>query len=340
MSNAKAKCGSIPCDRPGDGDAGSAPKRVGDLEGAAESIRRIHDLLYLDMQDGREFWNPDKPWDAETIERIAEIINSHIPRPTSQRPLDAQEAIVAPGGEGSAEGKGLYLELFHGRADRHQSMEDWGREGPILGPFHYAHTTYADDIKLALCSAAEECELQVVDGLVYYDGAWYGDWSVFVGLNEAAAARLAPFEKDKAVPPEGQGPGDQERTLNSEGTGGDKPTDLQVILTVSGGVADVLYKPPGVSVLLHDYDVEESDEGEPIVGRDFDGLLCCTSRWDAQEEVADREHWPEVKNARQGSYRRGWKCPRCGFLVACSYEDLAESGSPLCPDCDIPLEMQ
>ena len=29
---------------------------------------------------------------------------------------------------------GLYLALFHGRDDRNAQMEDWGFNGPLLGP--------------------------------------------------------------------------------------------------------------------------------------------------------------------------------------------------------------
>ena len=45
------------------------------------AIRRIHDLLYLDMQDGREFYNPEKSWDADTVAAVAEIVAEFIPRP-------------------------------------------------------------------------------------------------------------------------------------------------------------------------------------------------------------------------------------------------------------------
>jgi len=108
---------------------------------------------------------------------------------------------------------------------------------------------------------------------------------------------------------------------------------LQVIVTVSGGVADVVYKPRGVAVTLHDYDVEGSDATDPGITTDSDGQLCCVRDWDPSEEIVGSEHWPAVKKARQGSYYRTWRCSSCGRMVRCTYEQLAESGTPYCPDC-------
>ena len=119
-----------------------------------------------------------------------------------------------------------------------------------------------------------------------------------------------------------------------------KPPCLQVIITVSGGVADVLCKPPGIAVAIYDYDVEGSDEGDPGVSKDPDHQLCCVRTWEPSDEVAGCQHWPIIRKAREGSYSRSWKCPQCGSKAHCSYEDLAESGSPICPDCDIEMEMQ
>ena len=45
------------------------------------ALQRIHDLLYLDLKDGREVYDPDKCWDSETMSAIAEIVAEHIPRP-------------------------------------------------------------------------------------------------------------------------------------------------------------------------------------------------------------------------------------------------------------------
>lgn len=73
----------------------------------------------------------------------------------------------------------LYIRLFHGRSRLRQQMDDWGRDGPVFGPYDYVHTTYGSNLRLG--KADQECdELLIVHRkLVYYDGMYYGDWSVF-----------------------------------------------------------------------------------------------------------------------------------------------------------------
>jgi len=73
---------------------------------------------------------------------------------------------------------GVYLYLFHGRKSPEEQLEDWGDRGPVLGPFPFVHTTYCADIK---CGYEGE-ELQIVGELVYYDGVYYGDWSVISAI--------------------------------------------------------------------------------------------------------------------------------------------------------------
>lgn len=97
---------------------------------------------------------------------------------------------------------GMYLRLFHGRNSPDEQLDDWGFEGPEIGPLQYAHTTYASDVKLEfldvedhdkfflreVCgynrnteevSFSEFAELDIAHGMVVYDGKYYGDWSVF-----------------------------------------------------------------------------------------------------------------------------------------------------------------
>ena len=48
-------------------------------------IRQIHDLLYLDMQDGQQVYDESKQWDSDTMSMIAEIIGEYIPGPRQTR---------------------------------------------------------------------------------------------------------------------------------------------------------------------------------------------------------------------------------------------------------------
>jgi len=75
-----------------------------------------------------------------------------------------------------------YFELLHGRkllgkddnGNRFwEHLDDWGADGPILGPFDFVHSTYGSRLQLG-----NDAELQIVDDLVYYDGIGYGDFSV------------------------------------------------------------------------------------------------------------------------------------------------------------------
>ena len=118
-----------------------------------------------------------------------------------------------------------------------------------------------------------------------------------------------------------------------------KPPSLQVIVTISGGVGDVLFKSQGVALALYDYDVEGSDQNEPGISRDPDGQLCCIREWEPSEETAGSENWPIIRKARQASYCRAWKCPDCGRTVEHSYEALAEVGTPICTECDSEMEL-
>ncbi|WOF44313.1 hypothetical protein KNJ79_05120 [Sphingopyxis indica] len=101
---------------------------------------------------------------------------------------------------------GVYLHLFHGRNAPDEQLDDWGFDGPTIGPLEYVHVTYMCDIKIAAhLDVIEEFfpekfaemkswaggrelsdvhptdhHLPVVDGLVEHDGKFYGDFSVFV----------------------------------------------------------------------------------------------------------------------------------------------------------------
>lgn len=90
----------------------------------------------------------------------------------------------------------VYLHLFHGRIHPNEPLDDWGLDGPVLGPLDFVHVTYCSDLKF---DQGELPELKFVDDLVYYDGMYYADWSVFSNLEEGMRPEL-PTEEKAAVP--------------------------------------------------------------------------------------------------------------------------------------------
>lgn len=96
----------------------------------------------------------------------------------------------------------LYIQLFHGRDHLEEEMDDFGYEGPLLGPFRYVHITYLGDVKFAMrraeflsafpATAAEwlsagcsnmqadwiDHHLTITNDLIAYDGKYYGDFSI------------------------------------------------------------------------------------------------------------------------------------------------------------------
>lgn len=73
----------------------------------------------------------------------------------------------------------MYMKLFHGRRYRDTVMEDWGEAGPVFGPLDFVHTTYGDNIKVRV-SGGNVIMFDLHSDMLFYDGMFYGDWSVFV----------------------------------------------------------------------------------------------------------------------------------------------------------------
>ena len=92
-----------------------------------------------------------------------------------------------------------YLKLFLGRQWPEVRMEDEARPGPIFGPFPSFYGITGRELRFD----NDKAVLTLVDNLVYYDGMFYPDWSVFcVPPDEADRRRLTTFDPDKAVVPE------------------------------------------------------------------------------------------------------------------------------------------
>lgn len=85
---------------------------------------------------------------------------------------------------------GMYLGLFHGRKKVNEVMQDWGFDGPCLGPLNYFHTTYASTIQIEFENPVDahrftgsytlQCELQLNGDMLRYEGNYFGDWTVYM----------------------------------------------------------------------------------------------------------------------------------------------------------------
>jgi hypothetical protein len=82
----------------------------------------------------------------------------------------------------------LTLRLFHGRQHPDEVMNDWGLDGPLLGPFAAVTFTYGS---LVVHTATHErFEFAWYDDLLVYDGRFYGDAEVLE--DEAATDGFDP----------------------------------------------------------------------------------------------------------------------------------------------------
>ena len=78
----------------------------------------------------------------------------------------------------------LYLFMYHGRKTPDQEMNDWGENGPHIGPLTYCSVTCCQAIALGFADGYEtgECFSHVGfgihDDLLFFDGMYYGDWEI------------------------------------------------------------------------------------------------------------------------------------------------------------------
>jgi hypothetical protein len=91
----------------------------------------------------------------------------------------------------------MYLELFHGRNDPNEDMEDWGFEGPVIGPFTNAHITYNTHIKLWSKRLNKTFKVTFHGDMIEYDGKWFGDWAFLSSCSERIKDRKITLTQSK-----------------------------------------------------------------------------------------------------------------------------------------------
>lgn len=82
---------------------------------------------------------------------------------------------------------GLYLKLLHGRCPSDQDLDDWGDDGPWIGPLKWFHCTYLRTFGLGFITGEEflsvpdrkiPVPIYFYDDMIYYRGMYYGDWEI------------------------------------------------------------------------------------------------------------------------------------------------------------------
>lgn len=91
----------------------------------------------------------------------------------------------------------MYLELFHGRNKINETLDDWGFDGPIIGPFDNIHMTYLNVIRLNSRNFKPETWflLEQEHELIEFRGKFYGDFAISKEIQEEEKARLVTFEE-------------------------------------------------------------------------------------------------------------------------------------------------
>lgn len=111
----------------------------------------------------------------------------------------------------------LSLKLFHGRNTPYEQLDDWGFDGPALGPFERVQFTYGT---FTVHTAEDEIQLTTVNELLFYDGKFYGDATVCLASETPPDEQVderkticSQYETVRDVPPVSLGKGDYEDYL-------------------------------------------------------------------------------------------------------------------------------
>ena len=91
--------------------------------------------------------------------------------------------------------------MYYKRVDKPSDIDNdtWWETGLFWGPYKFVHTNYACRVKLGRLDGSCD-ELIIYEDMLYYDGCYYGDWSVFCKklLNDSKY-QASEFEQSKAV---------------------------------------------------------------------------------------------------------------------------------------------
>lgn len=88
----------------------------------------------------------------------------------------------------------IYIELSHGRHTPDEEIDDWGFDGPVLGPYPFFHMTYLSTINTGK-GPTEDMGME--NEYITYMGAYYGDASILSELDSPALKER--WERTQAI---------------------------------------------------------------------------------------------------------------------------------------------
>ncbi len=92
----------------------------------------------------------------------------------------------------------FYITLLHGRKTPSEEMNENGLQGPTFGPYQEIYSIYNREL-MFLDHYSQSNRFHVVDGLIYYDGIYYGDWVVLCKPKKNQSITI--FNESKAICP-------------------------------------------------------------------------------------------------------------------------------------------
>lgn len=111
--------------------------------------------------------------------------------------------------------KRLYIHLYHGRVHPSEPLEDWGFEGPLVGPITHVHRAYTDVERFAFeqsamgttnalafglsRSDADDAAMEYDGDLVKFEGFWFGDRTIALWSDQEARVHNAKWFSEQKL---------------------------------------------------------------------------------------------------------------------------------------------
>lgn len=95
----------------------------------------------------------------------------------------------------------IFVQFLHGRSAPDEVLDDWGADGPCVGPFDWFHSTYLTTLTFGTTEEGELWDVRdsLADDLIFYDGVYYGDFEIVAAPK--GGGPVEPFDLEKTILP-------------------------------------------------------------------------------------------------------------------------------------------